>query len=86
MEEGARGEYAGGATPKGSTSRSARLVDIGGSTSLRLYHGAGLIGLAGDAHAESKGDGPDGEIMSGAEKSHPPSDRRRANRIASPGV
>lgn len=82
-----RGVYAGGATPKGSTSRSARLVGVEGKSSLRWYHGA--IVLDGEGHivdAESKGDGPDGDNTSGAEKSHPPSDSRRANRIASPGV
>ena len=82
-----RGVYAGGATPNGSTSSSVRLVGVEGKSSLRWYHGA--IVLDGEGHtgdAESKGDGPAGDNTSGAEKSHPPSDFRRANRIASPGV
>ena len=73
-----------------STSMKLLVVISPGSFSFeRAKNDAVLTDAVGEGSVDdvpSSGDGPVGEMTSCAEKSQPPSDRRRANRIASPGV
>ena len=81
------GLYAGGGMPSASTSTNPRDVNSPASFLSLLWKVIVLTEVVGDEQAEDVEPHSGVLIVSmGPLKSHPPSDLRRATRIASPGV